>query len=366
MRRAGLGARLVVAIVGVLAAAGVTTLLVASAIGPAFFHDHLVDGGERSADELVTHAEIAFQEASTRALVGGMALGAGAALLVSIMVARRLGGSLAHLTDAARGIADGKLDARVPDPRMGGEFEELAEAFNKMALRLETAEGLRQRLLSDVAHELRTPVATLNAYLESIEDGIEELNPETVNALRAEGARLIRLTEDLADVTRAQSGQVVLTRTWVGAREFLEDEASRFTARAAEAGVDISVEVDDDAPSLNVDRERMSQVVGNLVGNALRHTPAGGHITLSGRGARGGVELAVADTGLGIAALHLPYVFERFYRADEARDRARGGSGIGLAIVKALAEAHGGQVSAASAGEGLGATFTVWIPLHQD
>lgn len=362
MRQAGLSARLVVAIVAVLAAAGVTTLLVSSAIGPSLFHDHLVDGSERSPEELLTHAEIAFREASTRALVGGMLLGAVAALAVGVMMARRLGGSLKHLTIAAQGIADGRLNARVPDPRMGGEFEELAEAFNKMAGRLEAGDHLRQRLLSDVAHELRTPVASLHAYLESIEDGIEELNPEMVGLLRAEGARLIRLSDDLAAVTRAEGGQVSLTLAQVNPRLLLEDEVLRARARADESGIEMTIDIGDDLPTVEVDPERMSQVLGNLVSNALRHTPSGGTIALSGRRAEGGVELVVTDTGSGIPAEHLPNVFERFYRVDQARDRESGGSGIGLAIVKAFVEAHGGTVEVSSPGAGQGASFTVWLP----
>lgn len=362
MRRAGLSLRLIVAIAVVLVAAGVTTWLVAGLVGPGAFHDHLVEGGARTGEEAVAHAELAFEEASGRALAVGMLMGAVAALAMSLLIARRLGASLAHLARAAHDIAGGSLEARVPDPRMGGEFEELAAAFNQMAVRLEASEQLRQRLLSDVAHELRTPVATMNAYLESLEDGVEELSPEVVAMLRGEGARLARLSDDLAAVTQAESGAVSLDREPHAASGLIADAVARARQRYAEAGVVLEGAADADLPRVNVDGERLAQVLGNLLDNALRHTPAGGRVTVHARRSGRGIAIAVADTGVGIDAAHLPFVFERFYRVDEARDRARGGSGVGLAIVKALVEAHGGAVEAASPGVGHGATFTVTLP----
>jgi two-component system sensor histidine kinase BaeS len=246
---------------------------------------------------------------------------------------------------------------------MGAEFDELVEAFNQMAARLDASEDLRHRLLSDVAHELRTPVATMNAYLEGLEDGVTELDPETVGLLRAQGTRLIRLAEDLSAVSKAQSGEVGLALAPQDPAELLRLAVLAAKDRAEAGGVELTVQVDSSMPPVLADPDRMAQVLGNLVDNALRHTESGGRVVLAGRRMPDAVTLSVSDTGEGIEPQHLPYVFERFYRADSARDRASGGSGIGLAVARALVEAHGGTISAESDGRGKGARFVVTLPI---
>ena len=359
----GLGRRLLVALALVLATAGVTAWLVAGAVGPAIFHEHLGVEGTRTAEDALVHAEEAFRTASGLALGIALAVAVLVALAVSLVLTRRIGASLAALTAAARQVAGGRFAARVPTPDMGREFDELAQAFNQMAARLEESETLRHRLLADVAHEVRTPVATLNAHLEGLEDGVVEAGPETFAVLRAQSARLTRLAEDLAAVTRAESGELTLALAPTEPGELLRLAHLAARDRADAAGVELLLAAHPDLPRVEADPERMAQVLGNLVDNALRHTPAGGRVTLAGRRDGDRVRLTVSDTGEGIAAEHLPHVFERFYRADTARDRASGGSGIGLAITRALVEAHGGSVSATSAGTGAGATFTVTLPV---
>lgn len=361
-RGGGLGRRLLVALALVLATAGVTAWLVAGAVGPAIFHEHLGVGGTRTAEDALAHAEVAFRTASGLALGIALAVAVLVALAVSLVLTRRIGASLAALTTAARQVAGGRFAARVPTPDMGREFDELVRAFNQMAARLEESENLRHRLLADVAHEVRTPVATLNAHLEGLEDGVVEPGPETFAVLRAQSARLTRLAEDLAAVTRAESGELTLTLDETEPGELLRLAHLAARDRADAAGVELVLDADPDLPAVEADPERMAQVLGNLVDNALRHTPAGGRVTLAGRRDGDRVRLTVSDTGEGIAVEHLPHVFERFYRADTARDRASGGSGVGLAITRALVEAHGGTVSARSAGPGAGATFTVALP----
>lgn len=362
-RRGGLARRLLLALALVLATAGITAWLVAGAIGPYIFHDHLIYNGTRSAQEAVAHAEAAFRTASGLAL--SIALGAAvlAALAVSLVLTRRIGASLSALTAAAQQVSGGRFEARVPAPNMGREFEELVDAFNQMAARLEESENLRHRLLTDVAHELRTPVATLNAYLEGLEDGLTELNPETVALLRAQGTRLTRLAEDLSAVTKAESGELALSLIATDPAELLGLAQLAARGRAEAAGVDITLDIEPGLPHVHADPQRMAQVLGNLVDNALRHTPAGGRVTLAGAGSGARVTLTVTDTGEGIVAEHLPHVFERFYRADTARDRASGGSGVGLAITKALVQAHHGDIRAQSAGKGAGARFVITLPV---
>ncbi|GAA5519197.1 adaptive-response sensory-kinase SasA [Demequina sediminis] len=363
--RGGLAPRLLVAIGLVLATAALTAWLVAGAIGPSIFHAHLLASQVDDPDAAVEHAELAFRTASAVALALSLTLGAAAAFAVSVVLTRRIGRSLASVATAAHRIAQGAVGVRVESPDMGAEFTALTDAFNRMADRLDESERLRGRLISDVAHELRTPVATINLALEALEDGVAQLTPATVEVLRAQGNRLVRLSEDLASVTRAESGALTLDVTQTEPGDLLEQALLAARDRAAQAGVDLVLDVEPGLPRITVDPDRMAQVLGNLVDNALRHTPRDGRVALAAvRGDHPGhVVLSVTDTGTGIAAEHLPHVFERFYRADSARDREHGGSGVGLAITRALVEAHGGRVSAHSVGPGEGARFEVTLPV---
>lgn len=358
----GLAARLLVALGVVTATGALTAWVVASAVGPAVFHDHMLRAGAGDHEEARAHAEEAFASASAISLGVALAAAVLAALLVSVLLTRRIGRSLTSLTDAARRVGAGSYDTPVTSAGLGVEFDELAASFTAMASRLAQGERLRARLLADVAHELRTPVATIDAYLEAVEDGVQELDAPTVELLREQGRRLIRLADDLAAVTRAESGDLRLDRTRTPARELVDAAVRASADRAAAADVALTGETDPSAPDVDVDRQRVAQVLDNLVANALRHTPAGGHVRVTARAEPTGLVLEVADDGEGVAPEHLPHLFERFYRADTARDRARGGSGIGLAISRALVAAHGGTVEVTSDGPGRGATFTVRLP----
>ncbi|GAA3823897.1 sensor histidine kinase [Cellulomonas soli] len=361
--RRGLAARLLVALGVVTLTGTLTAWLVAAATGPSLFHEHMVRAGLDAHDEAVLHAEEAFTSASALSLAVALLTAVVASLAVSVVLTRRIGGSVGSLAAAARRVGAGQYDAPVTSAGLGTEFEELAASFSGMAARLAEAERLRARLLADVAHEVRTPVATIDAYLEAVEDGVQPLDEATVHLLREQGRRLTRLADDLAAVTRAESGDLHLDRRRTPAADLVHAAVRAGAERAATAHVQLTAAVEPDAPSVEVDGHRLAQVLDNLVTNALRHTPTGGHVTVSARaGSSGRLELQVRDDGEGISPEHLPHVFERFYRADTARDRARGGSGIGLAISKALVEAHGGTITADSAGPGQGAVFTVELP----
>lgn len=361
--RWGLAGRLLAGIVLVMVVGAITAWAVAWLVGPAVFHEHMLQAGLSDHDEAVLHAEQAFRSASTLALAFALAGAGVASLAVSVVLTRRIGRSLAALSSAASSLGAGRYDSRVSPPGMGREFDDLAASFNRMATRLQDGERLRGRLLADVAHEVRTPVATITAYLEALEDGLQALDPATVALLRDQATRLTRLSEDLAAVTRAESGDLALDLRPTDPGELVAAALSAARERAIARGVELSQDVAGGLPAVVVDRLRLAQVLDNLVANALRHTPAGGTVTLSAyQGPAAGVRISVTDTGEGIAAEHLPHVFERFYRADTARDRARGGSGIGLAICQALVHAHGGTITAASAGPGAGSTFTLTLP----
>lgn len=361
-RSPGLAGRLILAIAVVMLAAALTAWLVAGTIGPAIFRDHLLHSDVAATASAIMHAEEAFRAAGALSL--GIALGVAAlvALAVSALIARRIGASLTAVATAARDIADGLYDAEVRAPGLGTEFADLAQAFNHMSARLRASEALRRRLLSDIAHELRTPVATLDAQLESLEDGLTVLDEHTIALLRSQGARLTRLAEDLTSVTKAESGETHLEIRAEDPRALVVAAADAAGPAAASAGVTLTVAAAEGLPSVAVDHQRIAQVLGNLLDNAIRHTPAGGRVTVRALTDDTGVVLEVEDTGSGIATDHLPFVFERFYRADRARDRAHGGSGIGLAIVKAFVEAHGGTVTASSPGAGGGSVFRIRLP----
>ena len=361
--RWGLAPRLLAATTAVVLVAAATAWVVAAAIGPGIFHDHLLHSGTSDPAALV-HAEEAFRTASAISLAVALVAAVATSAVVSLSLTRRVGRSLALTTDAAHRVAAGDHTARVPPVGMGPEFEELGHAFNSMAADLGAIEASRRRMLGDLAHEMRTPLATLDAHLEAIQDGVRHPDPDTVSLLRTQVARLARLGEDIALVTTAEEGGLTMRRAPVRFAQVVADAHTQAAARYADAGVTLDVRVSAAARDavVTADGDRLGQVLTNLLDNALRHTPRGGSVTLTAATTGSTVVLQVADTGAGIDPEHLPHLFERFYRVDAARDRAHGGSGVGLAIVHAIVTAHGGTVTPTSPGPGQGATFTVTLP----
>jgi signal transduction histidine kinase len=266
------------------------------------------------------------------------------------------------VADSAARIAGGHYESRVPDPGLGAEFDQLASTINDLAQRLGDVESTRRRLLADLAHEMRTPIAVLEAHLEALEDGIRTLDGETLEVLRSNTARLHRLAEDITAVSRAEEGGLDTRPVPTGTGELVEAAVAAADEAYATKGVRLRVDVGP-APTVSVDRDRMGQVLGNLLDNALQHTPPGGRVVVAVQQPDPHwVEIIVNDNGEGIEPRHLAHIFERFYRADPARSRSHGGSGIGLTISRALVEAQGGGLSAASEGPGQGASFTVRLP----
>lgn len=361
--RSRFAARLLVAQALVLVAGALTTWLVASLIGPTIFVDHLREAGDDHTTEEAGHLEEAFASALLVSISLALLAAVLAALAVSWYFSNRVQRSIDSVAEAASQIATGNYGARVSDPGLGGEFTTLALSYNRLAEKLETTEATRRSMLSDLAHEMRTPLATIDAHLEAVEDGIRTLDEETLGIVRSSTVRLRRLAEDMAALSRAEEGRH-LTPALTDAVELATTAAGIARDRFVAAGVHLNTELGDSG-KVRVDGDRMGQVLGNLLDNALRHTPAGGNVTLTCRRIEGWVEYRVSDTGDGVAAEHLPHLFDRFYRADTGRDRGRGGSGIGLAIAKALVEAHGGGLSVTSAGVGHGATFSVRLPGHE-
>ena len=358
----GMRGRLLLAQTLVLLAGGATTWVVASVVGPPLFREHLHQAGVEHNSNEQFHAEQAYQHATALSIAVAITVAASTAFVVTAYLSRRLQHSIAELSQAAAAIAEGHYDIRLAPPQLGDEFENLAGSFNQMAQRLQSVESTRRRMFGDLAHEIRTPVAVLEAYLEAVEDGVKTLDPQTIAMLREQTGRLVRFSADAGALAQAEESHTAIARGPVDTAELLTALKAAFADRYAAKAVALHTEADDTAP-IWADRQRLTQVLGNLLDNALRHTPAGGHVTLTTTRRGPEVAFTVTDDGDGIPAGHLPHVFERFYRADSARDRGHGGSGIGLAIAKALTEAHGGHISAASRGPGQGTTFTVAVPV---
>ncbi|WP_109004407.1 sensor histidine kinase [Streptomyces rishiriensis] len=290
-------------------------------------------------------------------VVGAAGLVLAVTVAVSAVVATRLVRPLRALTEAAQQPPD--RHARVPVTTRD-ETGILAEAFNDLAERRERLEAQRKALVSDVAHELRSPLTNIRGWLEVTRDGLVEPDAELLGALHEEALVLQRVIDDLRDLAAADAGALLLRREPVPADELLAQVAAAHRVAADGAGVALRTETEG-VPWLDADPVRLRQALGNLVANAVRHTPPDGTITLSARGDGPEVVLAVADTGTGIAEEDLPHVFERFWRAEKSRSRRTGGSGLGLPIVRQLTAAHGGTAEAAST-PGAGSVFTLRLP----
>ncbi len=355
-----LRARLLVAFLVVVTATLGTVAVAALLVGPGYFVEamgHLP--GDPMGEAMAVATQAAFDDAMQRALIAATVIAILSATVVSLAVAARMAGPIGVLAAAARRIAGGHYAERVPvaDP---DELGELATSFNEMASSLETTERRRLQLVGDVAHELRTPLTTLDGYLEGLEDGVIAPSEETWRLLRAETGRLTRLVNDLSELWRAEARQLPLRMEAVDTAAVAAEVVDRFGPLAAARGIAFDLRAE---PAVaRGDRDRVAQVLANYLSNALRHAPDGSVVTVTTSSADGEVTLSVADQGPGLARDQLEAVFERFYRVDAARSRASGGSGIGLAIVRALAGAMGGRAWAESGGSGSGATFVLELP----
>jgi len=294
----------------------------------------------------------------------GLIVGGGAALLLAIILAVVLVDGvtrpLRRLAEGVRRIAAGDFSERVA-VTSPSEAAELARSFNRMAESLEQDRETRHRLLSDIVHELRTPLSVIQGTAQGFLDGVIPADTEHASLIRDEASLLSKLVTDLRDIALAEAGELRLEQEPQNMSDLARQAVAAASVRAGEKGVSLEFQTPSDAMPVTVDRDRTLQVLGNLVDNALRHTPAGGKVTVSVRGPLdGGVAVDVTDTGEGIAPEHLPHVFERFYRIDPAR--SPGGTGLGLAIAKQLTEAQGGTLSAKSE-PGRGSSFTVALPL---
>jgi len=307
-------------------------------------------------------ARFVIESLSTALVIMALAVGV-IGLTFGVLVSRTLTAPLNRLAEAARAIGAQNLSRRVKVEGTS-EVKDMANAFNEMAAALEQTENLRRNLVADVAHELRTPLTVLQGNLLAILDEVYPMDNSEVARLYDQTRLLSRLVDDLHELSQADANKLALELHPVQIDDLVNNTAAKFDSLAEAEGVTLKVEMAANLPLVLADSGRLSQVLHNLLNNALVHTSKGGQITIHTFRVSDKVSLEVKDTGDGIPKENLPYIFNRFYRVDSSRNRNTGGTGLGLAIVKALVEAHGGRITVTSEGKvGKGSTFTVELPV---
>ena len=299
-----------------------------------------------------------------RFLLWGTLLAIAIALVFTFFLSRRISAPVKALALAAGRLGRGDLSQRVL-LKDKGEMGELAHAFNSMATDLERAEKMQRDMVADVAHELRTPLSNIRGYLEAIHDGVIRSDADAILSLNEEASLLSRLVDDLQELSLAEAGALKLDCQTVDIGNVIKQTVATKQTQAAAKGVSLSTELPDRLPLVNIDSRRTSQVLRNLLENAIAHTGNGGSIAVSAEEQNSQVKVSVTDTGEGIPAEDLPHIFERFYRVDKSRTRVTGGSGLGLTIARRLVEAQGGSIEVQSQ-PGKGSRFTFTVPVSEE
>ena len=315
--------------------------------------------------------EVEFISRTNRILLYGALIGAVIALLLGIFLSRTLTRPIRELTQATHAVSEGDLSQQVP-VRSSDELGELAQAFNKMSSELSRSVNSRKQMTADIAHELRTPLSLILGHAEAVHDGVLPPTRENFEIIREEATRLEHLVNDLRILSLADAGELSIIPQIVEPRRLLQEVAAIYQYQTQRKNITLDLDVASPLSNIEVDPGRMTQVLTNILDNALRHTPEGGKIIMSARETHDQVELAIQDSGPGLKAEDLDRIFDRFYRTDSSRQRdgdVPGGSGLGLAIARSIVQAHGGQLSAESdiipEGEmGKGLKVIVRLPKH--
>ena len=357
----------VVVMVGVFVLVTATRLSV-----PAAFERHLsqmsemMENSQSMEMDLFANYSVAVSEAVSFAAIAALI----AAVLASFFISRQVVTPIQRMMKLSHRIAEGEYEERLRIPgRLQSdqvdELDQLALSFNQMAEKLEKTENMRRQLIGDVTHELRTPLTAVKGYLEGLMDGVLTADPETYQQIHTEINRLQRLVNDLQELSLVESGAIQLVLTSTSPSNIMETIQKNFDHPFKEKNLQLEIEIEPHLPKILVDKDRIIQVLTNLVGNALQYTPGGGRVLIKVHRDKSNLLFSVSDTGIGISAEQLPNIFNRFYRTDKSRTRASGGSGIGLTIARALVKAHQGRIWAESDGEGKGSTFSFLIPIHK-
>jgi two-component system sensor histidine kinase BaeS len=361
----------VVVLVGVVVLATATSLSV-----PTAFNRHMAGmsammsgnnmlGNIRPSEiELFTNYQAAVTEALSLATVAALI----AAVLASFFISRQVVGPVQRMMAISHRIAEGMYEERL---KISGnvlsnqldELDQLALTFNQMADKLEKTETMRRQLIGDVTHELRTPLAAIKGYMEGLLDSVLPATPETYQQVYSEADRLQRLVNDLQELSRVEAGAYQLTLESVSPINLIENVVLHLNRQFEEKGIHLEEKLDANLPNVAADKDRILQVLTNLVGNALQYTPAGGRVSITATHLKSEIIISITDSGIGISPDHLPLIFNRFFRTDKSRARVSGGSGIGLTIAQALVKAHHGRIWAESAGEGKGSSFHFTLPV---
>jgi two-component system sensor histidine kinase BaeS len=357
----GLAIRLLISYLLMLGIGAGTAGVVALLIGPSIFGSHLEPTGATAGQlDLIDRA---FEQAVALSIAAGAVAACLAAAAVGFYRSRKVAAAINSVIDLARTVGSGEQPRTVPTLGLGPEIDQVITRFNDLACRLSNNESTRRRMLTDLSHEMRTPIATLDGYLEGLDDGVVDWDEQTSTLLREQTARLGRLATDIRDMSAAEEGRLTMNLALEAPADLARAAAAVIAERCDLRDVEVIIAAPEDLPEVSVDRVRMGQVLGNLVDNAVRHTPVGGQIVIRAQRVESTLILEVIDTGEGIEPEDLPHLTERFYRAGSARDRVRGGTGVGLTIASAIVASHGGTLTISSRGVGLGATATVALPL---
>lgn len=349
---------------------GVATLLVVTfALAPTLFQTQLMPILQTHPNTLTTaEASQRILEDFLGTLFAALAVAAIVAtvtsLAISLFVARRITDPLQQMTQASERISAGHYAERIEIAPVHAtdELGQLASSINALAVALEQTERRRLDVIGNVTHELRTPIATLEGYLEGLLDGVIEPTPRTFAMLHTEAGRLRRLVDDLQELSRAEAHQIPVSLQHGAPQRLVQDALESLEGQFAEKGLQLQIHVPENLPPVMVDPTRAVQILTNLLVNALRYTPVPGRVEVAVSCAEGMVAFRVSDTGVGLSTEQLAHIFERFYRVDKSRSRAFGGSGIGLTIALSLAQAMGGEIRVESAGLGQGSSFTLTLP----
>lgn len=342
---------------------------------PRAFQEHLAVMGPYMVDEpeFKTEHELdffeSFRSAVYRALMFAIPFALFSAVIIGFSFSRQFVAPIKKMVLVSKKISEGNYKERIPIAKNVNidemdELKQLAISFNQMTLKLEKTEDLRRQLIGDVSHELRTPLSLIKASMEGLIDGLVPATNKTFYQAQLETDRLARLVDDLQALSIIESGAYVISKQRSNIHEIITLVLQNLMPQFVRKGIQIEDNFPKEKTLINIDVDRIKQVLTNILGNALKFTPKGGLVELSGEIRKDDIQISIKDSGIGISNEHLPYVFTRFYRVDKSRSRKSGGSGIGLTIAKQLVEAHGGEIWAESSGENKGTIISFTLPMN--
>lgn len=361
----------IVVVIGVVVLATATSLAIPAAFDrhmagmSAMMYGNNMTGNAKSLElQLFFNYRAAVFEALSLAALAALI----AAVLASYFISRQVVGPVQRMMSMSQRIAEGEYQERLKvsgnvQSNQLDELDQLGLSFNQMADKLDKAETMRRQLVGDVTHELRTPLAAIKGYMEGLIDGVLSATPETYQQVHSEADRLQRLVNDLQELSRVEAGAHQLKLESMSPTDLIDTVIGHLDRQFVEKGITLEEKVGEDLPNILADKDRILQVLTNLIGNALQYTHTGGKVVVGATQGKSEVLFFITDTGIGISPDHLPFIFNRFYRTDKSRARASGGSGIGLTIAQSIVKAHQGRIWAESAGEGKGTTFRFTLPV---